>query len=232
MDSSFSLALFLDVCDNFFSLVNRLSEWEAILPNRQVSTRWVSTLIARLMSWQERWLLLFFTILIIKLPQETPFMEQPIQDKNTDESNMFLILSHLLTMCFAHSLLMKLLHSFWYIFQHFFQLLSNIDMLVLSLYDKSCMLLLRSLLSTAITRLTFFFQIRMIIISLYIKQFSLAWFITQLLKEDKLIKTHKILRCLCYLISLVLCPKPAWLEFTNLTLNLNGQHSTIVHPQQ
>ncbi len=56
------------------AVVNSFFGREPILPNGQVSIRWVRTLIARLMSWQERWVLSFDMPLIIRLPQERKLM--------------------------------------------------------------------------------------------------------------------------------------------------------------
>lgn len=56
------------------AVVNSFLGREPILPNGQVSIGWVRTLIARLMSWQERWVLSFDKPLIIRLPQERKLM--------------------------------------------------------------------------------------------------------------------------------------------------------------
>lgn len=92
LTASFSLAPFLDMCAFiclFISsaVVNSFLGRETILPNGQVSIRWVRTLIARLMSWQERWVLSFDNSLIIKLPQERMLMRG--RTKRWDESTFW-----------------------------------------------------------------------------------------------------------------------------------------------
>lgn len=73
-------------------MVNSFLGREPILPNGQVSIRWVRTLIARLMSWQERWVLTFDKPLIIRLPQERMLMRG--RTKRWDESTLLMTVKH------------------------------------------------------------------------------------------------------------------------------------------
>lgn len=97
LTASFSLAPFLDMCAFIYlfissAVVNSFLGREPILPNGQVSIRWVRTLIARLMSWQERWVLTFDNPLIIRLPQERMLMRG--RTKRWDESTLLMTVKH------------------------------------------------------------------------------------------------------------------------------------------